>query len=179
MNKQQRLEHDGALDPILFYHQGHDWGVFSNFSHHPVVLPHPWTGVPTFHLTSEHRYQAMKATCHEDYDYVLAAENATESKARGGRFTGIPLRSDWGDKYHDLCYYVMFEVVFAKAIQVPEMADALVDSQDRSLYEDSPTDDIWGWRNRNDYRGRNLLGQALMEVRSLIYGYPSPRPFRV
>jgi ribA/ribD-fused uncharacterized protein len=107
---------------------------------------------------------------------VLASDGPMQSKHRGGP-GGINIRPDWGDSYHDLCYYVMFEVVLAKTLQNGEMQDALVDTEDRPIYEDSPTDDIWGWRHGDDHRGKNLLGQCLMEVRSLLYGYPSPRPF--
>jgi ribA/ribD-fused uncharacterized protein len=180
MNLEQRLEHDGAVDPILFYSEKNAWGVFSNFSHHPVVLPHPWTAEPTRYHTSEHRYQAMKAMNPSDHDWVAGIGepdiSAGVSKTRGGP-RGIKLRPDWGDKYQSVCYYVMLEVVTAKALQNGEMQDALADSEGRTLYEDSPTDDIWGIRNHYDYRGRNLLGQALMEVRYLLYGYPPTRPF--
>lgn len=38
----------------------------------------------------------------------------------------------------------------------------------RRIYEDSPTDDIWGWRFQQSYTGKNLLGRCWMDVREVL-----------
>jgi ribA/ribD-fused uncharacterized protein len=170
VTREERLKQDGVEgEPVLFYYPNQRYGVFSNFSKHPVKLPSPWTGEMLEYETSEHRYQAMKATTAADHDFVFESDGPGESKKRGGP-RGIKLRPDWGSTHKDLCYYVMLEVILAKARQHTEFMHALDASRVRSahIYEDSPTDDIWGWRYRNDYRGQNLLGRAIMQVREIL-----------
>jgi N-glycosidase YbiA len=169
MNREERLAKDRAVDPILFYHPSDGYGIFSNFSKHPIVLPSPWTREPTLYRTTEHRYQAMKSVNQEGHDWVVSAATAYESKERGRQ---VDLLDDWGGDYRDPCFWVMFEALTAKVFQHSKMERTLARTLDRTLYEDSPVDDIWGWRFRNDYRGKNLLGRALMDVRACCFSRP-------
>ncbi len=169
MTKEERLKRDGwdgQTDPILFYGHKNPFGVFSNFSRHSVRLPHPFYFELVTYPTSEHRYQAMKAVTPEEHDYVWDAESPGQSKDRGQE---IHLREDWGNSRGDICWYVMLEVCIAKAFQNREVERALDATGDALMYEDSPTDDIWGWRYSCDYRGKNLLGLTWMQVRDLFY----------
>lgn len=162
MTREERLALDGCDDPVLFYRPSDVWGCFSNFSKHDVVLPHPFTGGPVAYATSEHRYQAMKATTAEDHDFVATAPSAYASKQHGRE---IALREGWDD---GTSYEVMVEAVAAKAEQHIIVRQTLRETGDRMIYEDSPVDDIWGWRYRSNYAGKNLLGKALMEVRETL-----------
>jgi ribA/ribD-fused uncharacterized protein len=170
MNKQARLELDGAEDPILFYNAEDEWGVFSNFSEHGIWLPHPFTGETVWYRTGEHRFQAMKATTEEGHEHVRLQPNAYKAKRAGGPKGSIMLREGWVSDYGNLPWYVMFETVLAKYVQVVDAQEALSLTGSRHIYEDSTTDDIWGWRFRNDYRGKNLLGRCWMQVRDLMLG---------
>src|SRR4051812_47701918 len=115
MDKQTRLENDGAVNPILFYNEpGDSFGIFSNFSRHSLELPHPFTAEMTIYLTGEHRYQAMKADNADDHDYVLEVDNPGAAKLRGQHVT---LREGWGNNAYDLCWYVMVETVYTKTVQ--------------------------------------------------------------
>lgn len=173
MNRNERLLKDGHLgiEPVEFYGPSDhlpdlgNVGVFSNFSAHTVRLVNPWTGLPEVYATGEHRFQAMKAITQEDHDYVAASDNPGQSKKRGRQ---IHLRSGWGSSYGDLCWYVMTEVTLAKAIQHPEVGIILASTSGRPIWEDSPTDDIWGIRFEGDYRGKNLLGNAWEQVRAIM-----------
>lgn len=168
MTKKERLQQDGVVgEPVLFYGARNENGEGSNFAFYGVWLPNPYTGKVEWHETGEHRYQAMKATNAEDYKYVQASAGPGVSKKRGRE---ILLREGWGDRYGDLCYYVMLELTLAKVLQNDEVARWLKATGARHIYEDSPTDDIWGWRFRSDYRGRNLLGRCLIEARKILYG---------
>lgn len=162
MNREERLALDGCDNPVLFYRPSDAWGCFSNFSRHVVVLPHPFLNYAVTYATSEHRYQAMKATTVEDHDFVAAAYSAAEAKDRGRR---IALRASWD---FGTSYEVMVEAVAAKTAQHAAVGRALRETGDRMIYEDSPVDDIWGWRFHESYTGENLLGKALMEVRSSL-----------
>lgn len=173
MNLEERIVADGyeGLEPILFYRPRDPFGWGSNFSKHKVVLPYPFQGAKQFvsYPTGEHRFQAMKASTSESHEYVRAASSPFDAKKRGGPH-GIVLRPGWGNNYGDLCWYVMAEVVLHKALQHSVIKAALLITGDRPIYEDSPTDDIWGVRFESDYRGKNLLGRAWMEARAVIRG---------
>lgn len=167
MTRAERLARDGVVgEPVLFYRPDDPWGVFSNFSNHPIVLPSPWTLEPVVYKWSEVRFQALKATSQEDHDHVVASDSAYESKMRG---RAIKLRDDWGDTRNAFCWYVMLEAIVAKATQHQEMFDALIATGNRWIYEDSQKDDIWGWRYHADHRGKNLLGEAVMQTRFFVH----------
>jgi len=167
VTREERLKKDGAgEEPVLFYgHKGTEWPYFSNFSRHSVLMADPWTGRPTRYPTTEHRYQAMKSVDKEGHDYVLCSSGPGQSKTRGREVT---LRDNWGETYGTFAYYVMLEAVMTKASQWPVIYRSLVSTGERLIYEDSPTDDIWGWRHANNYSGNNLLGLCWMQVRDLL-----------
>lgn len=171
MNREDRLAADGfaGIEPILFYSKRTKG---SNFSPHAVRLLDPWTGKSRVYQTGEHRYQAMKSRDQEGHDYVAAASSAFESKKRGHEIT---LRDGWSGPttdptYGSFAWYSMWEVVMAKTIQHYDVREWLLLSDGRPIYEDSPTDDIWGWRCAEDYRGKNLLGRCWMQVRGCARG---------
>jgi hypothetical protein len=57
---------------------------------------------------------------------------------------------------------VMLSALRAKFTQHPELRDLLVSTSDWPIFEDSPTDRVWGYRDG----GLNLLGKALMQIRA-------------
>lgn len=167
MNLEDRLTKDGAQEYVTFYGARNPNGKGSNFSFDGVWLPTPFSaGEPVWHPTGEHRYQAMKAKHEREYEYVRAASGPGVAKDRGRL---VELRDGWGANYGHLCWYVMLETIFAKTRQNSSVAFWLRGTGNAHIYEDSPTDDIWGWRFQNDYRGRNLLGLCWMEVRKTLY----------
>lgn len=170
MTREERMEKDGLTEePIEFYGKDCEHNYFSNFAPLGLWLPHPFTGELTWYGTGEHAFQARKAWTPAEHDYVVEAHTAFESKKRG---RAVALREGWdpiNDDLYPLCYRVMTEVVWGKAMEHAHIQKALLDSDERAIWEDSPTDDIWGIRYRDDYRGRNLLGRAWMETRDKIF----------
>ena len=168
MQYEERLEQDG-VEPgnlIRFYHGDDiDFGFMSNFSLHSLVALNPFTGEVDEYRTAEHRFQAMKATTPDDHEHVRCSGRPHEAKRRGRH---IDLTAGWGDSYGDLCYYVMFETVLLKFIQNDDARMSLLATGQKILWEDAPHDDIWGIRAGNDYRGKNLLGRCLMDVREIL-----------
>lgn len=168
MNREERLKRDGfeGIEPVLFYgHRGTEWPYFSNFSRHSVRMINPWTGKSIVYDTTEHRYQAMKSVDQRGHDYVVESSGPGQSKTRGRE---VQLRRDWGENYGTFAYYVMLEAVLTKASQYPIIGRSLERTGDRPIYEDSPTDDIWGWRYAKDHSGNNLLGLCWMQVREAL-----------
>lgn len=165
MDRAERMEKDGLTkEPIEFYGKNCEYNFFSNFSPHHLTLPHPFHPDEAIqYMTGEHRFQAMKASNEEDHDWIAAAVTPGDSKTRG---RAIELREGWDT---GLSYYVMVETVMAKALAHEHILKALLGTNRRAIWEDSPTDDIWGIRYRNDYRGQNLLGKAWMQVRDQIF----------
>lgn len=166
------MEKDGLTEePIEFYGKNCEHNYFSNFAPLGLYLPHPFSGEKLWYKTGEHAYQARKAWTKDEHDHVYETPTPLASKEAG---QAVALRDGWdvsGMKtLFPLCYYVMLEVVWAKAMEHSTVMAALLKSEDRAIWEDSPTDDIWGIRYRGDYRGRNLLGRAWMETREKIYG---------
>jgi ribA/ribD-fused uncharacterized protein len=72
---------------------------------------------------------------------------------------------------------IMTEVNYAKYSQNPRLKLLLVDSHPKTIVEASPEDKIWGiglhWSddkvlNENNWKGLNLLGKSLMDVRDRL-----------
>lgn len=170
MTREERLALDGDPNAILFYGRDGEHASFSNFSPHEVTLPHPFTGELITYDTVEHRYQAMKAGTQGEHDWVWLALTPGESKRRGRK---VLIRPQWDTPPHGIAglgYYVMLEAVQAKIFQHRDVRELLLSTGDHVIYEDSPTDDIWGWRREDDHSGRNLLGRVLMLTRTLTRG---------
>lgn len=81
-------------------------------------------------------------------------------------------------KWSEVRYSKMVEVLKAKFAN-EKLKKILLDTGDRILVEGSPYDNIWGvkidWMsdailNSKNWRGQNLLGKALMEVREFYRG---------
>jgi N-glycosidase YbiA len=156
-------------DALYFYGRG---TPFSNFRGTPDLelvegwYGHPSRAKPMSVSTLEHYFQAVKASCREDFLWVMAAEDAASAKRRGGRHgeggRSIELRPDWEDVKVDVMRYAC-----RGKFALPEFREALLATGDRVLVENSRSDYVWGGRDaRGGYGGRNLLGVVLMEVRA-------------
>lgn len=142
-------------------------GPLSNFNGGPfhVIVAIQWPEaevlVPVTSVkTVEHYFQAAKAMSNIDAVWILEAPGPGAAKARGRQ---IALRPDWEEIKAD----VMYHAVKAKFSQMPYFRDFLLGTGSDFLYEDSPTDAVWGlWNQRDgDWTGQNLLGEILMRVR--------------
>ena len=122
---------------------------------------------------------AEKARLFSDDDVlekILAAKSPAEAKKLGRevrRFT-----PDLWDKQK---YQIVKAGCFHKFSQHQPLAEFLLRTYDRILVEASPVDPIWGIglaadaadaENPTNWRGQNLLGFALMEVRDELKQQP-------
>jgi ribA/ribD-fused uncharacterized protein len=149
-------------------------GALSSFAPTPgLVLPESWHGHPNPAPvvpvpTVEHWFQASKASCRQDFFWVLSAPSARSAKRRGGclgeRGRTITLRPDW-----EQIKFAVMRYAHTRKHELPLYREELPATGEDVLVEDSPTDYIWGGRDRRGgYEGRNLLGIALMEVRAAL-----------
>lgn len=125
--------------------------------------------------TAEHWMMANKALLFSDtktYYKIINANKPGEVKELGRQVLGFD-----GPIWNANRYSIVVNGNIHKFNQHPKFADYLIKSDNRILVEASPTDTIWGIglsqesEHINDpyyWRGLNLLGFALMEVRDFL-----------
>jgi ribA/ribD-fused uncharacterized protein len=137
--------------------------------------PSPFEVQGETYPTAEHFMMAEKARLFGDEatrHTILAAKHPKQAKALGRQVAGFD-EEGWNAK--------RFEIVVranrAKFEQNPALREFLLGTGKRVLVEASPVDRIWGIGLAGDdpaaedpqqWRGLNLLGFALMEVRSIL-----------
>ncbi len=128
-------------------------------------------------LTAEHYMMYEKAKLFGDdsaAERLLSATNPGEAKAIGREVVGFD-ENKWLENRFD----IVVRANLAKFNNNPELKDFLVNTGNRVLVEASPVDKVWGIglstdspsaENPNLWKGLNLLGFALMEVRNQLVG---------
>lgn len=140
------------MNTINFYRTNDDFGEFSNFSPHRIWLDGAhWP-------TSEHYFQAQKFHDAAYRERIRRAHSPMDA-ANLGRDRKQKLRSDWESVKVD----VMRKALRAKFTQHDELTALLLSTGDAKLVEHTTNDSYWG--DGGDGRGRNMLGQLLMQVR--------------
>lgn len=142
---------------INFYSTRDEYGCFSNFSAHPIVLKKKtWP-------TSEHYFQAQKFAGEPDEEELRLAKSPM-IVARMGRDRKRPFRRDW----EAVKERVMLDALRAKFTQHEDLKAILLGTGDAKLVEHTANDDYWG--DGGDGSGKNRLGYLLMQVRAELAG---------
>lgn len=127
--------------------------------------------------TSEHWMMAQKARLFGDtviFDKIIAARTPGEAKDLGRQVQGFDEKT-WTERRYD----IVKQGNVQKFNQNPALKDYLLQTNQRVLVEASPIDPIWGVGLAHDdknieqvqtWKGLNLLGFALMEVRDVLKG---------
>ena len=143
----------------------------------------PFTVEGREYKTSEQWMMAQKALLFNDkasYDKIMASATPAKAKELGRYVIGFDEKS-WNDKRFDIVKTGNIH----KFNQNPALGDYLLNTGNSILVEASPVDAIWGIGLSHDskhidniyaWRGLNLLGFVLMEVRDFLkeFGYFSP-----
>lgn len=131
-------------------------GIFrflSNF--YPAPLLYDGVDYPT----AEHAFQAAKTLDHNQRLNVAMLDTPGEAKKYGKT---VKLREAWDD----VKVGIMGEIVLAKFIQNPDLAQKLIATDDIELIEGNTWNDtFWGVC---DGKGENNLGIILMLVRDYL-----------
>lgn len=147
---------------LLFYKVDQPYGCFSNFSPHPLVIEgERWP-------TSEHYFQAKKFLQRSDREAIRCAPTPFIA-AQMGRDRNRPLRDDWLAVRDE----VMGEALAAKFSQHLLLREILLSTGDSRLVEHTRNDAYWA--DGGNGRGRNRLGELLMELRIRLQ--PDALPF--
>ena len=135
----------------------------------------PFTVNNLTYLTAEHWMMAHKALLFGDtisFDKIINATKPGEAKELGRQVMGYDEQL-WNEQRVEIVKLGNIH----KFNQHPELARYLLKTDDRVLVEASPVDTIWGiglseedddLQNIYAWRGPNLLGFALMEVRDFL-----------
>ena len=108
----------------------------------------------------------------ESFEKILSAKHPKTIKA-----LCIQVRNFDGTEWDKIKYKIVLNGNFYKFIQNNEMMEMLISTGNKVLVEASPYDKIWGIgldennekiKDPNYWRGENLLGFALMEVRDVL-----------
>ena len=140
---------------IKFYGASEAYGEFSNFAAYPILLDGKvWP-------TSEHYFQAQKFEDPSCQIEIRKASSPMEA-ARMGRDRKKKLRRNWESAKDN----VMRKAVLAKFTQHRELGALLLSTGHSLLVEHTENDSYWG--DGGNGKGRNMLGQILMEVREKL-----------
>jgi len=143
---------DMAIKSIKFYKTQDEYGCFSNFAPFPISIDEKeWP-------TSEHYFQAQKFSGTEHEEAIRLAKSPMIASAMG-RDRSRPLRKDWEQVKDE----VMLKAVREKFRQHTNLAAILLATRDAQIIEHTVNDSYWG--DGGHGRGKNMLGQILMQVR--------------
>ena len=161
---------DGPIDAVFFWKPGNSPAdCFSQWQHSAFTVDtdrYSW---------AEQYMMAEKARVFEDDEMearILSSKNPKAIKALGRKVSGFS-GEIWGGVKHA----IVLNGNYAKFAQNADMRDVLLQTGDKILVEASPLDAIWGvgFSAKNpdaavpaNWRGKNMLGFALMEVRDEI-----------
>ncbi|MDD3900674.1 MAG: NADAR family protein [Fermentimonas sp.] len=143
------------METIKFYSVNKEYGEFSNFALYPIKISgKEWP-------TSEHYFQAQKF---DDINYQKKIQKAHSpmEAAELGRSRSVQIKHNW-DIIKD---NIMYEAVYAKFTQYPELQELLLSTEDAILIEHTKNDSYWG--DGGDGTGKNMLGKILMKVRDKL-----------
>ncbi|HEX2533440.1 MAG TPA: NADAR family protein [Chitinophagaceae bacterium] len=137
--------------------------------------PSPFTVDGVTYKTAEHWMMAHKAALFGDGEIrekIIRAETPNEAKALGRQVKGF-IPGVWEEG----CYRIVVSGNEHKFSQHPVFRAFLLSTGDQVLVEASPVDPVWGIGLPQDHpgagdprswKGQNLLGFALMQVRDTL-----------
>lgn len=140
------------MDSIKFYSANAEYGCFSNFSLHPIIID------GFRYQTTEHYFQAQKFLDKKIQKKIINASSPHEA-AQLGRSRDFPLRKGWESMKDE----VMLKAVRAKFEQHEDIRETLLSTGNAMLIEHTVNDSYWA--DGGDGSGKNRLGEILMKLR--------------
>lgn len=161
------MTNSNKKDDFVFF-----WGgSFSNFSEVSEGVEYKGKIFPT----SEHAFMYGKALQFKDLDIAKQLETAKTPK--DAKRLGRKVKGYDDEVWSDVRYEIMKEVCLSKYTRSPYHKRQLLNTGTKELVEASPYDKVWGIgmskddngvEDRRNWKGENLLGKVLMEVREEI-----------
>ncbi|ANE53327.1 hypothetical protein SY85_05025 [Flavisolibacter tropicus] len=172
---QQRYDNNESIDYLFFWGHTNKTGeqvgkfLFSQwYPSHFVVdgITYP---------TAEHRMMAGKARLFNDVEILEKIINANTPKE--AKDLGRQVKRFDATAWEQHCFTIVKEGNYHKFTQNKGYKEYLLATGNKVIVEASPVDTIWGIgltqdsmqaKNPHQWRGQNLLGFALMEVRDRL-----------
>jgi ribA/ribD-fused uncharacterized protein len=157
---QTNVEENHMADTIRFYSRKPEYFELSNFA------PFGFEDEGLYWPTVEHYFQAQKFPTNENADYrefIRQAQTPNIAKSLG-RTRKIAIRPAWDEVKDDIMLYAL-----RKKFENNDLRELLLNTGDRTLIEASPFDTYWGCGRSG--KGRNRLGELLMQVRAEIKAF--------
>lgn len=114
-------------------------------------------------------------------DKVNAEKAIKETDPRKAKDIGRDVKPFNKKEWDRVCLEMVTDILLAKFTQSKQCRRVIMDTGSRELVEASKFDDIWGIKlavdddrvlNKANWKGKNLLGKALMAVREKIASMP-------
>ena len=155
-------------DSIYFYKESDKYGYFSNFYKSEFVDKNNIKFCCT-----EKYLMYMKAITFEPQNTKLLNQILNEKNPSKIKYLGRCVKNYDDDIWSNIRYDIMIEGLRYKFNQNTFLKNKLVDTKNKTLYEASKYDKIWGIgyypyeavKKDKQTFGSNLLGKALMEIR--------------
>lgn len=138
-------------------------------------FPSKFTVAGKEYSCAEQWMMAEKARAFNDWETLDKILTAKEPRVMKGY--GRLVKNYDDEVWSKIRYQVVVKGNLAKFTQNEPLKKILLDTAERDIVEASPHDTIWGiglgeWNeeilDKSKWRGQNLLGKALMEVRDII-----------
>ena len=143
------------MNTVKFYSANAEYGCFSNFSMHPVLID------DILYQTTEHYFQSQKFTDESIRKQIRNAKTPYEA-AQLGRDRSFLLRRGWESMKDE----IMLKAIRAKAAQHDDFKETLISTKNAVIIEHTKNDSYWA--DGGDGSGKNRLGKILMKVRDEI-----------
>ena len=139
------------MDKISAFIGEYRW--LSNF----WMLSQPIYFMGRYFRSTEHLYQACKASNSLDFDSIAVASTPGEARKRGKK---IKVRDDWDEI--KLC---VMQVALRLKFAIPELREKLLATGNTKLVEGNSWGDAWWGVDEKTGQGHNYLGKMLMKLR--------------
>lgn len=171
----QKIRDDGGAEYLFFWGHAHKHNGPVGKACFSQWFASPFTVEGTTYKTAEHWMMAKKALLFEDVktaEKIIQADAPNEAKKLGRTVSNFN-----EEKWNEHRFELVKEGNVHKFNQHPPLANYLSGTGDKIIVEASPVDAIWGIglpegsphaANPYGWRGLNLLGFALMEVRDVL-----------
>lgn len=154
---------------ILFWHETGKYGCFSNWYRTWFVID------STPYISSEQYMMSQKALLFKDTEIMNEILHSTDQKTI--KALGRKVRNFDPEVWDQHKSIIMHDGIYAKFTQNNDLKRILLSTGKQTIAEASPWDKIWGIgmyasnpdaKDPSKWKGQNLLGKALMQVRDEI-----------
>lgn len=171
----EKFDKEHRIDFLFFWGHTNKTGEHTGKFIFSQWYPSPFTVDNVLYKTAEHWMMAQKARLFNDHDVegqIINAATPNEAKALGRQVKDFHAAT-----WEAACFDIVVEGNKHKFSQNSDFKEYLLTTGDKVIVEASPVDPVWGIglpqenaksANPHTWRGLNLLGFALMEVRDIL-----------